>query len=577
MKGLRRGNGRRDQPAAEDVDAAEEVAGLEDVDEGDEVDRATTTKAVQPAATDATAERAAKQKAAGSLAAAKKPKLGPPALEAKPAAARSAKPEPPTAPPAKQHRIFWKLYHGETSIDFIGKKWRGFILSLVLISIGLIGLGTRGLNLGIDFKGGTSWEVDAHGATVAKARNALRPLGLGAATIQVLGSGKGSQRLRVESKLSNTSTDKTTQVRDALAKVAGASDSSAAVTVNSVGPTWGKEITKKAIRAIIIFFAVVFLYITVRFEKWMAAAALVEVVHDVIITVGIYAVVGFQVTPDTVVAFLTILGYSLYDTIVVFDKIEENTKGMGSTGRYTYTDVVNLSMNQTLMRSMNTTIVAVLPVVSVLVIGAYGLGAATLKDFGLALMIGLLSGAYSSLFVGAPLLAIVKERESRWRGVRLRIEAKGGGASSGLLTPAAAAAGGITATREKRGAKVVARAGAGGGRRRMTSVLDEDEPADDDFDLDLDDDTDNDDAGTPVLVPRSTKATKAGNGAGAGGRTGAGTPGKAKAAPAKASGPAGGGGKPAAGRPAGAARTPPRPRTGGKANAPRPRKKGKRR
>jgi preprotein translocase subunit SecF len=557
VRGLRRGAGRGDQPAEDEVD--------DTVDE-DTVDEDTVDEA------DAEPVPAAPRKTSGPGLAAAKPARSGAASASRSKAARSTRPEPAAAPPAKQHRIFWKLYHGETSIDFIGKRWRGFILSMILIAVGIGGLATRGLNLGIDFKGGTSWELDAHGATVAKARDALRPLGLGAATIQVLGSGKG-QRLRVESKINNTTAAKSTQVRDALAKVAGDSDPSAAVTVNSVGPTWGKEITKKAIRAIIIFFAVVFLYITVRFEKWMAAAALVEVVHDVIITVGIYAVVGFQVTPDTVVAFLTILGYSLYDTIVVFDKIEENAKGMGSTGRYTYTDVVNLSMNQTLMRSMNTTIVAVLPVVSVLVIGAYGLGAATLEDFGLALMIGLLSGAYSSLFIGAPLLAMVKERESRWRGVRLRIEAKGGGATSGLLTPAAAAAGGITGTREKRGAKVVARSGAGG-RRRTVSVVDEDEVPEDDFDQ-YPDDVDDDQREATVVVPRGTKATKAGVGAGAG----AGGAGKARTTPAKAAGApaAAGGGKPAAGRPAGGARTPPRPRTGGKANAPRPRKKGKRR
>ncbi len=470
---------------------------------------------------------------------------------------------------AKKPGIAWKLYHGETSIDFIGKRWRGFILSLLVIAIGLVGLGTRGLNLGIDFKGGTSWELDAgNHATVAKTRDALRPLGLGDSTIQLLGSGK-VQRLRVESKLSSNSSDKTTQVRDALAKLTGAANPSSAVTVNSVGPTWGKEITKKAERAIVLFFVVVALYITLRFEKWMAVAALVEVVHDVLITVGIYALVGFQVTPDTVVAFLTILGYSLYDTIVVFDKIEENTKGMGSTGRYTYTDVVNLSMNQTLMRSMNTTIVAVLPVVSVLFIGAYGLGAATLENFGLALMIGLLSGAYSSLFVGSPLLAMVKERESRWRGVRLRIQAKGGGATSGLLTPASAAAGGITGAREKRGTKVVARSATASGRRRPASVLVEEELADDDVDeVDLDNDLDADadsdrDRDRTVLVPGSTKAAGAE---------------RAKGASAKAVSSGGPGGeKPAAARPARAAGTPPRPRAGGKANAPRPRKKGKRR
>src|SRR5438270_3953149 len=172
----------------------------------------------------------------------------------------------------------------------------------------------------------------------------------------------------------------------------------------------------------------------------MAAAAVIAVIHDILVTVGVYSLAGFPVTPATVIAFLTILGYSLYDTIVVFDKVRENSVGLGATGRLTYSDVVNLSMNQVLMRSLNTSLVAILPVLSVLIIGAYVLGATALKDFGLALSVGLLTGAYSSIFIASPLLAVLKEREPRYASIRSRLASRGGAGGVGApLTPAAAA------------------------------------------------------------------------------------------------------------------------------------------
>ena len=178
------------------------------------------------------------------------------------------------------------------------------------------------------------------------------------------------------------------------------------VSITDVGPTWGSQITEKAIMAVLVFFIVVVVYISFRFEWKMAIAALIAVIHDLLVTAGIYSLSGFQVTPDTVIAVLTILGYSLYDTVVVFDRVGENTKGLGASGRMTYEDIVNLSMNQTLARSINTSLVAILPVLSVLVIGAQILGATTLQYFGLALVIGLTSGAYSSIFIASPVLAV---------------------------------------------------------------------------------------------------------------------------------------------------------------------------
>jgi preprotein translocase subunit SecF len=322
-----------------------------------------------------------------------------------------------------------RLYHGETTINFVGRRNIWFVVSGVVIVLGLLSLLVQGLNYGIDFKGGTSWEVPAPGVSVAQARDAVRPLGLGEATIQTV----GGNRIRVAA--GNEPPEQQAKISQALADLAKVD--AGQVSVNDVGPSWGKAVTKKARNALVVFFILISIYISLRFEWKMAAAALAAVVHDILVTVGVYSITRFQVTPATVVAFLTILGYSLYDTIVVFDKVEENTKGLAASGRFTYSDTVNLSMNQVLMRSLNTSIVAIMPIVSILVIGAGVLGATTLNDFGVALLVGLLTGAYSSIFVASPILAMLKEREPRYAGVRQRLTAKGG---AGLLTPAAAAA-----------------------------------------------------------------------------------------------------------------------------------------
>jgi preprotein translocase subunit SecF len=197
------------------------------------------------------------------------------------------------------------------------------------------------------------------------------------------------------------------------------------VSVTTVGPTWGSSITNDAIKALIIFFIVVGIYISIRFEPKMALAAFIAMIHDVAVAVGIYSIFNFQVTPDTVVAILTILGYSLYDTVVVFDRVRDNTRGIGTSGRLTYPQLINLSMNQTLARSINTSAVAILPVLAVLLIGAQFLGASTLQSYGLALFVGLLSGAYSSIFIASPVLSMMKEREPRWVDIANRLAKRG--------------------------------------------------------------------------------------------------------------------------------------------------------
>lgn len=337
---------------------------------------------------------------------------------------------------------FLRLFRGETSFDFAGRWKRWFAISGLVILVGLVSLGTRGLNFSIDFKGGTVWDVPST-ASVAEARSVVGAAvpGFGQSTIQILTNTQTHQRtVQVAAAAKFTGeTGNVETVTDALAKMAGVSPND--VQLNDIGPSWGSDITNKAVKAVIIFLVLVSVYIWLRFEGKMALAALFALVHDILVTAGIYSLSGFQVSPDTVVAFLTILGYSLYDTIVVFDRVQENTRGLASTNRLTYTDTVNLSMNQVLARSLNTSLVAILPILSILVVGAWILGATALDDFGLALFVGLTTGAYSSIFIASPLLAVLKEREPRYAEIRRRMAA---GTSGRRITPAAAASGDLS-------------------------------------------------------------------------------------------------------------------------------------
>ncbi|MGH9179121.1 MAG: protein translocase subunit SecF [Acidimicrobiales bacterium] len=334
----------------------------------------------------------------------------------------------------RRRSISQKLYYGETAFRIVPRRRTWFLLSGVVILVGVASLVLQGLSFGIDFEGGTAWDVEARDASVSETRDELGPLGLGDAKIQVL----GGDTIRVQADLEDDA-DRTEEVSAALAELAGVPV--AQVSVNDVGPSWGDEITKKARRALIFFLVAITLYITLRFEWKMAVATLVAMFHDILVTVGVFSLSGFEVTPATVIAGLTILGYSIYDGIVVFDKIEENTKGLAASGRMTYGDMVDLSLNQVLMRSLNTSITALLPILSLLVVGGKILGATTLEDFALALLVGLAASAYSSIFIASPMLAILKEREPRYASIRQRLAAKG--APLTPLTPAAAAAGGV--------------------------------------------------------------------------------------------------------------------------------------
>lgn len=352
---------------------------------------------------------------------------------------------------------FRKLFRGETAIDFTGRWRTWFAISGIIIIVGLGSLALRGLNFTVDFKGGTVWQVKTT-ASVSEARAVIAKVNpnLAKAEFQQLTNSKGQKTLEITAgaKFTNSS-DLIKRVSDTLANMAHTNVDQ--INVQGVGASWGSDVTRSAVKAVIIFLLVVAVYIWFRFEGKMALSALVALLHDILITAGIYSLSGFQVSPDTVIAFLTILGYSLYDTIVVFDKVEENTRSVASSNKMTYSDYVNLSMNQVLARSLNTSLVAVIPILSILVIGSAILGAHSLNDFGLALLIGLITGAYSSLFIASPLLALLKEREPRFAEIRRRIA----GQAHGGLTPAAAAAGGIGGS--------VAAGGSSGDRRRPFS------------------------------------------------------------------------------------------------------------
>ena len=235
------------------------------------------------------------------------------------------------------------------------------------------------------------------------------------------------------------------------------------INPSSVGPAWGDQVTNKALQGLGLFLIAVIIYISIRFEPKMAVAAIVALVHDLILTAGIYSLTQFVVTPSTVIALLTVLGYSLYDTIVVFDKVEENTRGLAGSSRATYSEAAELAVNQTFMRSINTSLIALLPVSGLLFVGAFLLGAGTLKDLALALFVGLGAGAYSSLFLATPLLADLKEREPQYRALSARVLARrsGTGRSSlrGSGAAGARASGSATPARRRRRARATSRAG----------------------------------------------------------------------------------------------------------------------
>jgi len=312
-----------------------------------------------------------------------------------------------------------RLYTGETSFNIVGNRKRWYSVSAIFILASFAALFVQGLHLGIEFKGGAAYTLNKPSVTVEQARSAVENIGIpGEIIVQKIGTTK----VRIQTGALTPS--QAQSLETALTSTFGVTAES--IDTQIVGPSWGKEITKKALYGLFAFLLVVMIFLAMAFEPKMALAAIVAVVHDVFITVGIYALVGFDVTPATVIGFLTILGYSLYDTVVVFDKVRENTKAVAANSKMTYSQAANLAVNQTIVRSINTSVIALLPVGSILFVGAGLLGAGTLKDLSLALFIGLAVGTYSSVFIAPPFLAQLREKEPAMQALAKRVAGRGG-------------------------------------------------------------------------------------------------------------------------------------------------------
>ena len=315
------------------------------------------------------------------------------------------------------------LYSGEISFDFVGRKKLWYIISAILLLLSITALAINGLKFGVEFSGGAVFTLKSETCTVEVAREgAAAEVPEGEPIVTEL-SGQSGRLIRVQTV--DLTPAETGAVSQALADACEVDVSE--VSTQVIGPSWGEQITKKALTGLIVFLVLIVFYLSITFEWRMAAAALVALFHDVFITVGVYSLVGFEVTPATVIGVLTILGYSLYDTVVVFDKVKENTRAVQATSRMTYSEAANLAVNQTLVRSINTSIVGLLPVASLLFVGAYVLGAGTLKDLALALFIGIAVGTYSSIFVATPFLCQLKEREPAMQALAKRVQARRSG------------------------------------------------------------------------------------------------------------------------------------------------------
>ncbi|MFE3592242.1 protein translocase subunit SecF [Streptomyces niveus] len=309
-----------------------------------------------------------------------------------------------------------RLYRGEVGYDFVGKRKFWYALSVLITIAAIAGLAVRGLNMGIEFKGGAVFNTPKTSISVSAAQDHAEKASGHDAIVQKLGN--GGLRIQV-TELNTAQADK---VQAQLAKDLDIPQEK--INADLVGPSWGKQIANKAWTGLGIFMILVVIYLAIAFEWRMAVAALIALIHDLTITVGVYALVGFEVTPGTVIGLLTILGYSLYDTVVVFDSLKEGSKDITKQTRFTYSEVANRSINSTLVRSINTTVVALLPVAGLLFIGGGVLGAGMLNDISLSLFVGLAAGAYSSIFIATPLVADLKEREPSIRALKKRVEAK---------------------------------------------------------------------------------------------------------------------------------------------------------
>ncbi|TVT47132.1 protein translocase subunit SecF [Amycolatopsis rhizosphaerae] len=331
----------------------------------------------------------------------------------------------------KKNSVFHRLYVGTGAFDIVGKRKRWYLFFGALVLVCLASIGIRGFNFGIEFEGGTQIQlpsVGTHGTiTPDEAKQVFADtLGKQAASAQTVGVGNSATvQLRAES-LPETDVMKVKQALFDKLQPMGSNGQTSLQTISdsAVSASWGGEISRQALIALGVFMVLVTIFLTFYFERWMALAALVSLIHDIIVTAGIYSLVGFEVTPATVIGLLTILAFSLYDTVVVFDKVKENSRGLLGLTRRTYAETANLALNQTLMRSINTSIIALLPVIGLLVVGYLLLGSGTLQDLALVQLTGMLVGVLSSLFLATPLLVDLKMRDPRYQQQAQRVQAR---------------------------------------------------------------------------------------------------------------------------------------------------------
>lgn len=312
----------------------------------------------------------------------------------------------------KVSRLGNALYEGDVSINFVGRKWLWYAVSGVIVILAVGGLYFKGLNFGIEFQGGVEYTISVPSDEVTQAnadkiRNAVADTGIDAASSPIVTT-SGTDAIRVQTEELNS--DQTIQVTRAIAAATNV-NADKDISAQEVGASWGEQVAKRALTGLLVFLVLVVLFIWAYFREWkMSVAAIVALAHDLVITIGVYALSGFEVTPATVTGLLTILGFSLYDTVVVFDKVRENTRNLKRSNK-TYAELANLAINQTLVRSINTSIVALLPVGAILYVGVATLGSGALKDLALSLFVGMAAGAYSSIFIATPLAVQLKSRE----------------------------------------------------------------------------------------------------------------------------------------------------------------------
>jgi preprotein translocase subunit SecF len=333
-------------------------------------------------------------------------------------------------------QIGGRLYRGEVSFDFVGRQRLWYAISGLILVISIVAVLVRGLSFSVDFKGGAVFTFPSTSTSVSQVQSAVESGGVSGAIVQQTHGQKNGWQVQTKS----LTGAQTVALEQTLSSKLGVNSTD--ITVTTVGPSWGSQISGKALEALIAFLIVIVIYLSIAFELRMAIAAFIALLHDLVIATGIYALAGFQVSPATVIGLLTILGYSLYDTVVVFDKVRENTAGLLAGARTTYSQAANLALNQTLVRSINTSLIALLPVTGILVVSIALLGANNeLEELALVLFVGMLSGTYSSIFIATPVLADLKERQPQYQALakRVAVRASGGRAAKRATARAEAA------------------------------------------------------------------------------------------------------------------------------------------